>query len=1241
MKKIIAISMIFIIIFTNTTYNVIAYVTKGDKNNVINSDYVVIVNTSSTETQSTGKITFDQNNSSNDNNVRIGKEVNTQSENLDEDLNLQSKALEENLNSNNQKIETLQAKEVRELNSIENRYNIGDKKSIGYNVYTLIGVGNKSYIWMEDGLKSVYDKVAGKTDLAAKEMIRVYEGQPYKLLNELADNNIPYLDNSGKLSIFLEVTKNNSTGYYANENDITGIHINTQSDPNKFNQGGFDNTNGLLVHEGQHALFNILACKQKANKSTSLLWFNEGMSVATMDYLWGYSDTNGWLSRINNDLIVRNGTSLIYDKYRNSTVQDYSMQYLFVRYLASQATKSTNPMEFFKAVYKVDAAGKTAEEFINELTYKIDGLKGRNFKEIIKSFYVAILAQEKTGIYSFYGDPVIPEKIKNYPIYMGESGKAVKLEKSGAIIVKTKDGKFTIPKDAGNDIKFFGVTKDLDTFKPSEGNGTSNNPYVIKNVQELNALGKYPNAYFKLGNDIDVKPGQYFSVENFYGKVEGNGHTINGLNKPLIRNNYGKIKNLKINANFNGEYQGYIGSVAEVNNGTIMDIEVNGNFNMNLYTANKFSIPTFGGVVGINQPAGSIERVSFNGNANIEMTVSDAIIGGIVGYNQGKINNSYSKGSIVVNQNNYGSYNLKMGGIIGCYKSFGIGSSLKNSYSIISLTYNNVNNNNISNDINSIINNNTFGKVGQLIGSLESTSYILNSYGLDKISPIGNNPTATEYKRTLAQLQNKNTFINWDFTSVWKMGLDGDKTPVFLDVNKDMKVSAKLSKDTYFIGEKLSLGNAKLIVDGVSIPLEESMINVSEFDSTVAGTKVIHGNYKGNAFTVTYNIKKPKLIEDLQVVNEGKVTYSANQEYSAEDVVLKAKLDGQQYYTYIYSGFKSNLSRPLKPTDKSVKLTYVNKSVDININVIEKKVTSISVYNRPNKTSYKENELLDLTGSRFQLTYNDGSRSEIFGPNDLSKYNLHIAQSLSSSYGSEALDLNNGLTVKNNNGRILYVYYNSVLPGQSGAVFASLGRLNVTAKISMENGTFRAVLGQRTYLWSEPLLNANYDVTTTVKSGKLPDGITATSMPNNRNTVFTFEGTATKAGKYQITYTITRNNGDSIDVTFTFNVEGISNEAFLDALTLKKAHNNHLLNDIEGVIDNNNNTIIFYVPNGTDITKLKPTPTYHKGSTLPTNRWNGCSFDFTKGPIDYKVTAEDGITTKTYMVSVVVLPLNN
>ena len=52
MKKFTSISLIFMIIFSNFTYGVTAAVTEGVKNDVLNSEYVVIVNTSSKENQS-------------------------------------------------------------------------------------------------------------------------------------------------------------------------------------------------------------------------------------------------------------------------------------------------------------------------------------------------------------------------------------------------------------------------------------------------------------------------------------------------------------------------------------------------------------------------------------------------------------------------------------------------------------------------------------------------------------------------------------------------------------------------------------------------------------------------------------------------------------------------------------------------------------------------------------------------------------------------------------------------------------------------------------------------------------------------------------------------------------------------------------------------------------------------------------------------------------------------------------
>lgn len=81
-------------------------------------------------------------------------------------------------------------------------------------------------------MKSDYD-AAGKTSLIAKDMAEVYDGQPYRILNDLADGSIPYEDNSGKLSILLE-SLSSASGMYMYDTGITAIHINTLLPPPMF-----------------------------------------------------------------------------------------------------------------------------------------------------------------------------------------------------------------------------------------------------------------------------------------------------------------------------------------------------------------------------------------------------------------------------------------------------------------------------------------------------------------------------------------------------------------------------------------------------------------------------------------------------------------------------------------------------------------------------------------------------------------------------------------------------------------------------------------------------------------------------------------------------------------------------------------------------------------------------------------------------------------------------------------------
>lgn len=354
--------------------------------------------------------------------------------------------------------------------------------------------------------------------------------------------------------------------------------------------------------------------------------------------------------------------------------------------------------------------------------------------------------------------------------------------------MKTLGGSFTVPSDAGSDIKFYAVSKNNDIYKPATGSGTASDPYVITNVSELNSLGKYPNSYFKLGTDIDVSTGTFFTVESFSGNLNGNGYSINNLDKPLVYENKGTITNLNINANINMDVTSKFGVIANFNIGSISDVKVNGSVTLNAIVANTVLKTTIGGLVGSQEPAGVIERSSFEGNITVSMAANDAYIGGILGYNQGLIKNTYSKGNIKVSQPITGSYPLYLGGLVGNNDSLLYGASIKTSYSIMTLDSTGVSN----------------PKTGSLVGYLKKGT-ISDSYGIDNYEPVGSGTSNSDSKKSLTELQTQSTFTNWDFDATWKMDTEGDKTPIFKTASDINSISAKLAIDTYYLGEQLSL----------------------------------------------------------------------------------------------------------------------------------------------------------------------------------------------------------------------------------------------------------------------------------------------------------------------------------------------------------------------------------------------------------------------------------------------------
>lgn len=188
------------------------------------------------------------------------------------------------------------------------------------------------------------------------------------------------------------------------------------------------------------------------------------------------------------------------------------------------------------------------------------------------------------------------------------------------------------------------------------GNGTAKNPFVIKDVFDLQNMSNNLSAHYILANDINASAtktwnsGEGFMpigglLNKFTGSLDGRGHEIVDLyiNQPSFGyksligflDTGGEINNTGTtgpNAYFKGMYNaaGLVG----FNKGTIK----------NSYSTCPVTVTDSysGGLVGIN------EGLIMNSYATGSVTGLD-YSGGLVGYNQGPIMNSYATGTVIGN----------------------------------------------------------------------------------------------------------------------------------------------------------------------------------------------------------------------------------------------------------------------------------------------------------------------------------------------------------------------------------------------------------------------------------------------------------------------------------------------------------------------------------------------------------------------------------------------------------------
>jgi len=184
------------------------------------------------------------------------------------------------------------------------------------------------------------------------------------------------------------------------------------------------------------------------------------------------------------------------------------------------------------------------------------------------------------------------------------------------------------------------------------GTGEPNDPYLIFDAVQMNAIGAEPNdwdRHFKLMADIDLDAftGTSFNIiANFAGVFDGNDHTIANFTYESNDSDYiglfakvnGIIKDLGlVDPNVNADTASYIGSLTGNNSGKVINCYTQG--------GSVSGGGQVGGLIGLN--GGTI----LNSFADSNVSATGDYVGGLAGYNSGTIISSASFGNVETDGN--------------------------------------------------------------------------------------------------------------------------------------------------------------------------------------------------------------------------------------------------------------------------------------------------------------------------------------------------------------------------------------------------------------------------------------------------------------------------------------------------------------------------------------------------------------------------------------------------------------
>lgn len=374
------------------------------------------------------------------------------------------------------------------------------------------------------------------------------------------------------------------------------------------------------------------------------------------------------------------------------------------------------------------------------------------------------------------------------------------------------------------------------------GDGTTENPYIIINPEQLKFLGMYSDNFFRLDRNVYLNE-SFRTISEFSGGLDGNGHKINGLKlfgetAGLFGTLSGNVQQLTLE-NITAEGSAETGSIAGINKGTIENCTVlssrigtSGESAGGIAGENKgsglifgcrseadvFSSARSGGIAGKNN--GTVTECSNAGGIIATGEEKDAYAGGIAGENDSVLDSCYNAGKILSYSESGNAYagGVSGGNLGSVLNSYNLGEinakAQKGAFSGGICGYS-ANNSEIQAAYNTGFTNASASTsaIGSAAGTADGGRLRAFVYDHTLPQPVGSGSMSENkvVSRSADVMMRKEGFDGFNFDTVWCFDYDG--TYYFPQLAKNRQVDAGQSENiTEFAGGDGSMDNPYKII---------------------------------------------------------------------------------------------------------------------------------------------------------------------------------------------------------------------------------------------------------------------------------------------------------------------------------------------------------------------------------------------------------------------------------------------